>query len=683
MLATWLLWTAAGSALLGRIPAAPRRLVPAIEAAIAVALPLTVFAVRASKVMFGRIPGELLGPGPMFITSLATLSIFCALSGWLFAAATRLYSAETALSAAEAAGAVYLYEAVGACLGGVVASLALGRHWTTFDIASILAMLNLAAASALAIRTPWRRAIAIAALAGIPVASPMLEASSLALLWRGFHVVETRNTPFGNLAVTETAGTHSLFENGLIALTVLALDAAEEAVHYALLQHPAPHSMLMIGGGANGSLREALKHASIERIDYVELDPAVFDLAKKHFPAAIPGGPRIHFHNTDGRLFLQTAESRYDVILVNLPDPQTAQINRFYTLEFFREVSSKLNPGGVFSFQVTGAEDYISPELADLLRCLHKTLGQAFAEVTALPGDPVHFFASARRGVLTGDAREIVARLRARGLKTSYVSEYFIPFRMSPDRMRQLDTHIAPLAGTPVNRDFAPVAYYFDTVLWSSRFHGTSGLQRFARLGYGPFLVALAVAMLAAVVLLRGSAASAAGFAVAAMGLTSIGIEILILLAFQATYGYIYQQLAVVIAALMAGLAAGAWRGSRSAAGLRALAGLQLIAAAAPLALCLLFDALSQFRAPAVFPAVALLSGFLAGYQFSVAARIYVQSARSAGALYALDLLGACVGAVAISVFLLPVFGFYRTAIALAIVNVAPAALCGLRRPAR
>ena len=55
---------------------------------------------------------------------------------------------------------------------------------------------------------------------------------------------------------------------------------------------------------------------------------------------------------------LASTKPEYDVIIVNLPDPQTAQINRFYTLEFFQEVASKLAPQGIFSFRLSAAENY-------------------------------------------------------------------------------------------------------------------------------------------------------------------------------------------------------------------------------------------------------------------------------------------------------------------------------------
>jgi len=119
-------------------------------------------------------------------------------------------------------------------------------------------------------------------VAGLPQGR-RLESISLARLWPGFRVVDTRNSAYGNLAVVETGGIRSLLENGLLMFNAPDPASAEEAVHFALLEHPSPKSLLLIGGGAGGSLVQALQHASLERVDYVELDPAVLELAEKYF----------------------------------------------------------------------------------------------------------------------------------------------------------------------------------------------------------------------------------------------------------------------------------------------------------------------------------------------------------------------------------------------------------------
>ena len=98
-------------------------------------------------------------------------------------------------------------------------------------------------------------------VAGIlPFGAAWMESVSLARLWRGFHLLTSRNSPYGNLAVVETENTRTLLENGLVLFTVPDPQAAEEAVHYALLEHSAPKTVLLIGGELNGSVAEVLKH---------------------------------------------------------------------------------------------------------------------------------------------------------------------------------------------------------------------------------------------------------------------------------------------------------------------------------------------------------------------------------------------------------------------------------------
>ena len=460
----------------------------------------------------------------------------------------------------------------------------------------------------------------------------------------------------------------------------------------------------------------------------------IIDLAARFFGAKVDKGligAKVRYWAIDGRRFVKSTSDSFDVIIVNLPDPHTAQLNRFYTEEFYREAAARLRPGGILSFQVTSSENYISQELADFLRCLDLTLRQVFPEVIAIPGETVHFFAANRPGTLTADPQELMRRLRARRLHTQYVREYFLPFRMSPDRMQDLQLQIEPLPSTPVNHDFAPVAYYFDVVLWSTRFHPIS-VRWFEALAAVSFKRIFAATMLAVAAFLPllwmwpagredksiARARRSAAFAVAVVGFTELGLEILLLLGFQALYGYVYHELTILVALFMVGVALGGWWEWRWAKGpgraslsgdLRLLAGLQILLAASPLLLYGLLVQLGRVSSvggqraasEVLFPALALVAGLLGGFQFLLASRAYfsngpvparpapgdAQSAGSPGtarplvptpspgALYALDLAGACAGALALSVLLIPVYGFLRTAALMAAVNLLPAGM--------
>ncbi len=700
LLGTWLLWTAVGSGFasaagLGRNR--PRLAVAALECALAVSLPATIWALRGAKAFFQTVPGEQVGPVPMLLTSLACLSVFCAASGALFVAAARMAEMEGELPARAAASTAYLLEAAGSGLGGILASVVLVRFCEAFQIAAIVGLLNLSMAAALLTR--MRRAqVAVlagaAALAAIPLlvwVAPKWDAAARTRLWRGFNVVGERETIYGNLAVTQTGeaatgSIRSMYENGAILANAPDPAAAEEAVDYALLEHAAPKRVLLIGGGVNGGVAEALKHPTVERLDYVELDPALIGIARQFFPAQTADfdtDPRVHLHFLDGRRFLAATGERFDVIIVDVPDPQTAQLNRFYTVEFFRLARAHLESGGLLAVELRSSEETISPDLAEFLRSIRRTLGEVFPYQAAIPGETIHFFGAMQPDVLTSDPQVLVNRLRERQLNTQYVREYFIPYRMMPDRMEQVETELRPVAATPVNRDFAPVAYEFDVVLWSAQFK--SGYAEWFRAaehvtfrrvaGTAALLLAIAVALMALVPGRERRERAAAGSCVAATGFTLMALEIFLLLGFQAVYGYVYTELAILIGLFMAGIALGSWLAMRrggAPSGWR-LAEVQLLLALAGPALLLAVSGFGSFASTAsawvaaqvIFPALAALAGALGGYQFVIAAGIFLRDREKRwglGVLYAIDLLGGCAGALVLSGFLIPVFGFWKTA---------------------
>ena len=710
MLATWLLWTAAGSSMTGRLVrdgSSVRIPIALAELLCGLSLPLTVLALRSARALFQIVPGEVLGPVPVVLISLLCLSVFCLLSGSLFVLAVRIYQQQRSVTGQLATSYAYLLETSGSGFGGILTSILLLRVFGSFQIAMIVALLNLGVAASLLFKVSRRQALAIA-LAGLVLAFPLLlhvaprlEESAQQHLWKGFRVMGSQDSIYGKLTVVDAGGMHSIYDNGSLIANVPDEAAAEEAVHYALLEHPAPKRILLIGGGVNGSIAEALKHPTLERIDYVELDPSLISVFQRFFPADAArafADPRVHVHFIDGRLYLRESSGDFDAILLNLPNPQTAQLNRFYTAEFFRSAHDHLARGVLFALQLGASEDYISPLLAEFLRCIHRTLREVFPYVAIIPGGTIHFFSAAQPGILTDDPQVLVRRLQDRNLQTLYVHEYFIPFRMTPDRMAQIRDLLQPLPETVVNRDFQPVAYYFGTVLWSAQFKSVYAhlLQSAFHIPFTSLLAVIAVlsslfvavfAMLAAP---RQRARASALWSVFATGYTLMTLQILVLLTFQSVYGYVYSELAMLIGMFMTGIALGTWFGiahRHNGEGppllRRAATNQMVLAIAAPL-LLLLVSLLARdagaaaWTAQIVFPALALLCATPGGYQFPAATKIYLggnQTKTGAGTLYALDLLGGCAGALLLAGFLIPLFGFWNTAWLATAVCLAPALL--------
>jgi spermidine synthase len=207
--------------------------------------------------------------------------------------------------------------------------------------------------------------------------------------------------------------------------------------------------------------------------------------------------------------------------------------------------------------------------------------------------------------------------------------------------------------------------------------------------------IVLAVSFFAALLALaltreQRARASAAG-SIAATGFTLMALQIILLLAFQSIYGYVYHQLAILIGLSMAGIALGSWLGMRRAgiggrSAHRALCSTQLLLALSCPVLMLLISLLTRISGTAttwlaaqcVFPALAALTGALGGYQFPLATKIYLADStrtQRLGTLYAIDLLGGCAGALVLSGYLIPVFGFWKTASLVAAVSLGPVLL--------
>lgn len=125
-------------------------------------------------------------------------------------------------------------------------------------------------------------------------------------------------------------------------------------IHPAGVAHPAPKKALIIGGGDGGAAEEFLKHPSLESVTLVELDGDVIDIAKQHFGAIHHGvfdNPRLKLIVDDGMKFLAETDERFDLIVLDLPDP-TGPATALYEEPFFRDCRRALAPGGAVTLHI-------------------------------------------------------------------------------------------------------------------------------------------------------------------------------------------------------------------------------------------------------------------------------------------------------------------------------------------
>jgi len=714
ILAGWLIWGAVGSWLLGsRADRCGPGPIPFsfCQLALALILPAALMALRFSRPVLGTVPGELVGYARMTLLTFAVLSLPCALMGFMFSLACRLHR-DLFRDPAEGVARVYFMEAAGALAGGFLTSYFLIRFLPSMGILLFLSILNLAASAAMQTRSgpsTARRAagyISIVVFAGIILtvltpAGGRLQALSLARQWAGFDVLGSRNSVYGNITVTGRGEQRSFYENGLHLYTVPDRLSAENAVHFALLENRAPETVLLIGGGVGGSLAETLKHP-VKKVDYLELDPVIVDMAKEYLAerdVAILDRPEVSVRNEDGIFFVKRTPERYDCVMVNMGDPYTAQLNRFYTVEFFREVGRILKKGGVASFSLTSSANYLSGELRDYLGSIYRSARVVFPEVLVLPGDTAHFLMSNMEGALTSDVGVLMGRLRDRGVSTAYVREYYLFDKLSPERVGYVRDALDSAADVPLNNNFKPIAYYYATLFWGSHF-GAPFVRRAAALltPENIWIAAVLFCLLLLAVFVparRRRRERVSMLAVATTGFAEIIFQIAVIFSFQVIYGYIFYKIGVIVTSFMAGLALGGWIAARSMGRMKdpvkPFAWTQAAICLYPLLLPPLFMWLAGTKSAAsawmganiLLPFIPVVAGLIGGIQFPLANRIYLEGekppcetvGRTAGFCYGLDLVGACAGSFLAVAFLVPILGIPQVCLLAALINVTVMAL--------
>ena len=141
--------------------------------------------------------------------------------------------------------------------------------------------------------------------------------------------------------------------DGIIQLTQSDEFAYQEMLaHIPLFAHPCPEHVLIIGGGDGGILRETGRHACVKTIDFCEIDQEVITVAKEFLPDLACGfdDPRVTVHIGDGNAYVHKQTNKYDVIIVDSPDP-IGPGEVLFEQPFYEALKFALRPCGIVATQ--------------------------------------------------------------------------------------------------------------------------------------------------------------------------------------------------------------------------------------------------------------------------------------------------------------------------------------------
>ncbi len=528
---------------------------------------------------------------------------------------------------------IYIIDNLGDVSGGALFSFALVFLVTPLKAVFLANLPLLLTACLLLSRNFFRSRIAVYLGTGmtfiILIAGIFLEPASLSQ--PSGKLVYYKESRYGRIEVQKDQEQFTLFVGGVPLFGTQNLSMAEETIHYPLAQLSRVQNILLIS--AEGGMMDELEKYRPASIDYVELDPKVaevefrFKMIKK-----IPGLNVIY---QDGRAYLADSNKIYDAIIVNLSEPDTYQINRFFTDRFFDLARRHLARHGVLSFAMKGFENYLAEPQRQKLSSLYNTVNDYFKHILLLPGQKIFFLCSAQP--LNTDIPALLAR---KNIPTRYIKGYYYG-DLTQERIERLNALIDPL--TPKNRDDYPQLMRLMFQQWFAKF-STSPTG---------FIAILAVVCM--VYLIRISAEE---FVLFSTGFTVMGSELLVIFAFQIFFGYIYFQIGLIVTVFLAGLLPGAWFGHRfryrSKQTLALADGLLILL----MGLLIVVLKLGNYRLPVSF---FLFYGFvvslICGFQFPVALYLRGGDAPAVTQTFSADLIGAAFGTLITSVVLIPYFG--------------------------
>lgn len=174
------------------------------------------------------------------------------------------------------------------------------------------------------------------------------------------HVV-SKKTKFQQVAFIDThdLGLVVILDNKIQSTEVDEFVYHEALVHPAMITHPDPKNILIIGGGEGATLREVLKHPTVKRAVMVDIDKEFVHLCKKYLKKWHQGSfndERVKLIFTDAREYIKKTNFLFDIIISDISDPvEEGPAQKLFTKEFYSSIKSILKPDGIFITHATAA----------------------------------------------------------------------------------------------------------------------------------------------------------------------------------------------------------------------------------------------------------------------------------------------------------------------------------------
>jgi len=621
--------------------------------------------IRSVRKIFGSVAGSFLPFFQQIIILLIALIPLSIIAGLLFQ-----WTAKDFLGKNETLAKAYAIESAGGVAGGLFSTLSLSLRINNFSTA-LFCCLILTIASSLSLEKN-RKINKL--FEGLIFAITFLlfvfnqEIDYRMNLWNHPFLIKSIDTPYGRISISSFENQINVFIDDALAYETGSFDA-EEIVHLSTLQLEKIDNVLVLGGGFEGIIYELLK-LPVKKIDYVEINKELIDAVKNYLSEYLSNplkNKSVKIIYDDPRKFLRNKHS-YDLILIGMPEPMSAQNNRFYTKEFFQQCYNSLTQTGILTFRIRSSENIWTNQLKERNKSIFNALKTSFKNIIVLPG--VIFIAS--KSNLIKDISLLVNRFNERKPETKLVSPQYINYIFTNDRFYEIQK-IFNEKSENINTDLQPVCYAYTTSIWLSKFFPDLSYKKIPFQNSNKELLIIAFTVLSVFYfVIRNSNNFKRMVIVFTAGFTGMILEVVLIIIYQNQNGILYRDIGLLLTSFMIGLSLGAYLVNHFISSFKEkenYLGIILIISFLLLNLSVYYLMKTILQSSLIiFLFLLLLDGFLTAGIFSFASFYKTKNQQNLiSQLYASDLIGGCAGSIIASLILIPFYGLPLSILLLAV----------------
>lgn len=668
--------------------------------------PLSITAIRFLYTISGTAAGTYVSFSNVFFYSAIFIIPISFFIGFAFPIAARIHSASSTSTndRVRKISTIYIFEALGSLLSGVIYTFLLVGRFNSYFIAALIILPLLFSCWAVLKNTTFSYLrffsviLVILNIIGLtPFINNKIESFTVKKRWHSFsHLPLTYSidSKYENIAVSRLFDQYNLYLNTMFASVFPNDEDNMLLAAHLISQHPSPKRILIIGDAVSG-LAKYLLRFDIEKIISVEIDRMVVDTILKFLPEEdkhiLQRDKRFEIKIIDGRKYvkdlirqreLRIKAPNFDIVYVNVPEPSTLMLNRCYTWDFFSDLSKIIRENGVVALKVTASENYAKGIVSDYTASLYNTVKSVFPNITAAPGPQNFIFASKDPGTISDIPGVLEERYSRTGVSPQKLGMIF--YSLYPmEKTKSTKNALLKNDRYRINSDDTPIAgFYFNKIIgWygKSRIGHVMGFFEKIKLLDIIFIFFILFLSRLLVIFIKKKPTDRTRalklhilLAVFSGGMAGLSLELVILYTFQNSYGIIYHIIGFIIALFMFGLPMGALTSNslinklkltRNTGIIKLIILIQLMIATIALILPHIVKLLMKFSLlnQIIIFAETVLIGFAIGLIFPLSIHLYMgrsqRTGKAAGVIDAFDHFGAALGAFFIGSLFLPVMG--------------------------